>query len=59
MKITKESLVICAFNFCLYFGYGVYGTMVGLYLKEEQFSGFEMGILPRCCCFSFNRYGNW
>lgn len=45
MKITKESLVICTFYFSLYFGYGVYGTMVGIYLKGEKFSGFEMGIL--------------
>lgn len=45
MKRKKESLVISAFYFFLFFGYGVYSTMVGFYLKQEQFSGFELGIL--------------
>lgn len=45
MKDPKNTLIISAFFFCLYFGYGAFYPMIGLYLKEQQFVGWEMGII--------------
>lgn len=37
MKDAKNALIISAIFF-LYFGYGVFYPMIGLYLKEQQFA---------------------
>lgn len=45
VKTIRYPFSICTVYFFIFFGYGCFYPMIGLYLKEKQFSGLEMGIL--------------
>ncbi|SHE52503.1 MFS transporter, PPP family, 3-phenylpropionic acid transporter [Seinonella peptonophila] len=45
MTHHRHSFIISAFFFFLYAGYGIFYPMLGIYLKEQHFSGLEMGVM--------------
>lgn len=45
MTTKRYLFVISSIFFFIFFGYGAFFPMIGIFLKEKQFSGLEMGII--------------